>query len=252
MRGVHYAPLSPAALLLLLATCLSCSGSSGAGAAAPAPAEGDSAADAERASATTAAKSKPDGAGESGASASKAADASPLPRGTLVLQIGDSFAESLGAPLGRRLVSAGLRNVLRAKTPSYTPGWAYGPELKRLVARYSPDLVLVTLGGNEFELPNPDERIPAVERIVQNIGPRPCVWITPPRWKKDTGILNVIREHAAPCHVLDSDTIVSALPRARDGIHPSEPGRERWADAVLDWLAHARDPAGPAPWSLRK
>ncbi len=178
-------------------------------------------------------------------------EASPLPSGTVVLHIGDSFAESLGAPLGRRFVSAGLRNVLHTKTPSYTPGWAYRPELKRYIARYNPDLVLVTLGGNEFEIPNPDERIPAVERIVQTIGARPCIWITPPRWKQDTGILRVIREHAAPCHVLDSDSIVSDLPRAHDHVHPSEAGRERWADAVLDWLEHARDPAGPSPWALR-
>jgi lysophospholipase L1-like esterase len=175
----------------------------------------------------------------------------PLPKDTLVLHVGDSFADSLGAPLGRRLVQAGLRSVLESKTPSYIPVWAHQPDLKSLVARHNPDLVLITLGGNEFEIPNPADRIPAVKRIVSATGGRPCVWITPPRWKPDTGILSVLREHATPCRFLDSDSIVHDLPRARDGIHPSEAGRELWADAVFAWLSQAREPSGSAPWSLR-
>lgn len=175
----------------------------------------------------------------------------PLPKGTLVLHVGDSFADSLGAPLGRRLVGAGLRNVLEFKTPSYIPVWASRPDLRSLIARHNPDLVLITLGGNEFEIPSPADRIPAVQRIVSAAGGRPCVWIAPPRWKQDTGILSVIREHAAPCRFLDSDSIVQDLPRARDGIHPTEAGREEWADAVFTWLSRARDPAGEAPWTLR-
>ncbi len=173
-----------------------------------------------------------------------------LPAHTTVLQVGDSFAESLGAPLGRRLQAAGVRSVLETKTPSYIPTWAGTPELERFIQKYRPDLVIVTLGGNEFEIPDPAARIDAVKRLVAHIGDRPCVWITPPRWKADTGVLAVIRDHASPCRYLDSDQITRDLPRGKDKIHPTEAGREQWAEAVIAWLAAERNVHGDRPWSL--
>lgn len=174
-----------------------------------------------------------------------------LPKGTLVLHVGDSFAAALGVPLAKRLRAAGLRSVLEYKTASYIPTWAYGKELGRYVARWDPDLVLITLGANEFDIPAPDQRAPAIQRLVEKLGGRPCVWVLPPRWKQDTGLLDVIRDHAAPCRTLESDTLVQDLPRARDGVHPSKQGREIWADAVFEWLIHARDPNSDEPWALR-
>jgi len=174
-----------------------------------------------------------------------------LPRGTLVLQVGDSFAGSLGVPLGERLRASGLRSVLKFQTSSYVPTWASGPELESYVTRYNPDLVLITLGANEFELSAPDTRAGAVRRLVKHLGGRPCVWITPPRWKPDTGILAVIQANSAPCRFLDSDTVVHDLSRKPDKIHPSDAAREVWADAVLDWLARERKTDGARPWDMR-
>jgi hypothetical protein len=178
--------------------------------------------------------------------------ASPeLPRGTLVLHVGDSFAGSLGVPLGQRLKARGLRSVLEYQTSSYVPTWASGKELPEYVARYNPDLVIITLGANEFELANPDQRAGSVRRLVGHLGGRPCVWVTPPRWKPDTGILAVIHANLQPCRFLDSDTIVRDLERKQDKIHPSDAGRERWADAVLAWLEHERRGESARPWDLK-
>ena len=187
-----------------------------------------------------------DGHGNASASASD-----DLPRGTLVLQVGDSFAGALGVPLGERLRSKGLRSVLKFQTSSYVPTWASGPELESYVSRYSPDLILITLGANEFELSAPDTRAASVRRLVKHLGGRPCVWITPPRWKPDTGILAVIQANSEPCRFLDSDTVVHDLARKPDKIHPSDAGREVWADAVLAWLARERKSNGARPWEMR-
>jgi lysophospholipase L1-like esterase len=168
-----------------------------------------------------------------------------------VLHVGDSFAESLGAPLGRRLHAAGIRSVLESKTPSYIPTWAGNGEIQRFVQKYKPDLVLITLGGNEFEIPTPADRVAPVKRLVQALGGRPCVWITPPRWKQDSGVVAVIRENSGPCRYLDSDALVHDLPLARDKIHPNEAGREQWAEAVLAWLKKERAPADGKPWALK-
>jgi len=174
-----------------------------------------------------------------------------LPKGTLVLHVGDSFAGALGVPLGKRLKDAGLRSVLEFQTSSYIPTWASGEELPRYVARYSPDLVIITLGANEFELQNPEQRKGAVRRLIKKLEGRPCVWVTPPRWKPDTGVLGVIRDNVEPCRFLDSDTIIKNLELKADHIHPNDAGREAWADAVLAWLVRERQGTAGRPWNLR-
>jgi len=194
---------------------------------------------------------KSDSAASSASRDPTAAASAELPRGTLVLQVGDSFAGSLGIPLGVRLRAHGLHSVLKFQTSSYVPTWADGTELPEYVTHYSPDLVLITLGANEFELSAPDTRAASVRRLVRRLGGRPCVWITPPRWKQDSGILAVIEANSKPCRFLDSDTVVHDLARKPDKIHPSDAAREVWADAVLAWLARERKVGGSRPWELR-
>jgi hypothetical protein len=174
-----------------------------------------------------------------------------LPQGTRVLQVGDSFAAALGIELGKLLKQSGLRTSLETKTPSYIGDWAFGPVLRKAIADYNPDLVLITLGANEVEIPVPEQRVGPVQRLVKSLGDRPCVWILPPLWKQDTGVMQVIKDNAKPCQVLDSSALVPSLPRGPDHIHPSSEGRSIWASAVFEWLKTARDPAGPRPWSLR-
>jgi len=167
------------------------------------------------------------------------------------LQVGDSFADALGIELGKLLKGAGLRTSLETKTPSYIGDWAFGPVLRKAISNYNPDLVLITLGANEVEIPVPAQRVGPVQRLVKSLGDRPCVWILPPLWKQDTGVMQVIKDNAKPCQVLDSSLLVPSLPRGPDHIHPNTEGRIIWASAVFDWLKQARDPQGPRPWSLR-
>ncbi|MES1186027.1 MAG: SGNH/GDSL hydrolase family protein [Myxococcales bacterium] len=174
-----------------------------------------------------------------------------LPQGTKVLQVGDSFAAALGVELGKLLKHSGLRTSLETKTPSYIGDWAFGPVLRKAISDYNPDLVLITLGANEVEIPVPAQRVGPIQRLIKSLGDRPCVWILPPLWKQDTGLMQVIKDNAKPCQVLDSSTLVPSLPRGPDHIHPSSEGRVQWATAVFEWLKQAREPEGPRPWSLR-
>ncbi|HVY27140.1 MAG TPA: SGNH/GDSL hydrolase family protein [Polyangiaceae bacterium] len=214
-------------------------------AAAPAP---PAPAPAESAAAPAAAPAEPSAVP---ADAAIATTPAPLPQGTRVLQVGDSFAAALGIELGKLLKQSGLRTSLETKTPSYIGDWAFGPVLRKAIADYNPDLVLITLGANEVEIPVPAQRVGPVQRLIKSLGDRPCVWILPPLWKQDTGVMQVIKDNAKPCQVLDSTQLVPSLPRGPDHIHPSSEGRSIWATAVFEWLKQARDPAGPRPWSLR-
>ncbi len=103
-----------------------------------------------------------------------------FPKETLILHVGDSFAGSLGVPLGKRFKAAGMRTVLEVQTASYVPTWASGKELPSYINKFSPSLVIITLGANEVELTNPEQRASAVKRLVGKLGGRPCVWVIPP------------------------------------------------------------------------
>ena len=174
-------------------------------------------------------------------------------KGTSVIHIGDSFTEAhFEQNLRGRFASVGARYWVEAKTPSYTPTWAYGDRLDRLMWS-KPELVLITLGANEVDMPNPPQHADAVRALAKKASRfGSCVWITPPLWKKDTGFMAVIRDNCAPCLYFDSDAHVTVTKEERtsDHIHPNEEGGAKWAAAFWDWLEAHRDPS-KGPWALR-
>jgi lysophospholipase L1-like esterase len=180
--------------------------------------------------------------------------ANPGPQGGWVLHVGDSFVHaSLWQNLRPRFRALGTEYVVEAETATYTTTWAASPELEKWLAR-RPSLVLVTLGANEADMPAPEEHARAIEVVSRKIAgaSASCVWIAPPMWKRDTGILEVIHRHCAPCLFFDSDAVLgglSAEERQPDGIHPNKRGGERWARAFWEWLGDHRD-MGSGPWAL--
>jgi lysophospholipase L1-like esterase len=228
------------------------------GGVAPAPPE--SPARAETARAETASPGAPAlGAGDSGAGGPAdpapggASEPPPLPQGTTLLHIGDSFAGALGIELNTLLKEQGVRGVLKYQTATYIPTWASSKDLESHLSRYRPDLVMISLGANELEIPDPPARAPTIQRLVRKLGGRPCVWVLPPLWKDARpALLQVIRDNAAPCAVLDSGALVPDLPRMRDRIHPSMDARKVWAAAVVRWLRERRVPDAPGrPFEVR-
>jgi hypothetical protein len=178
----------------------------------------------------------------------------PVPKGAWVLHVGDSFVHAyLSQNLRPHFAATGTEYVVDAATATYTTTWVSDPDLAKWLAR-RPSLVLVTLGANEVDMPVPDEHARAVERLVHEIAEASvsCVWITPPMWKKDSGILQVIHDHASPCLFFDSDAVLGGLTpeeRQRDRIHPNERGGARWAESLWGWLQDHRDPTRPG-WAL--
>jgi hypothetical protein len=262
---------APRILPLFLVLAAACSAAPAPPPATPAPAtpaapaaEAPSAAPAASApvtptTAATAAPSAPVASAPAASAApAPAAAPPPIPPGTAVLHIGDSFAVAgFAQALKPHMAALGVRYEVRAETSSFTTTWASKIDL--LVANTQPDLVIINLGANEFQNTDPPAHAPAIRRIVKAIGSRPCVWVSPPSWRKDTGITDVIRESSAPCRFFDSDALVSQpIPRQGDHIHPSEAGGAIWAEAFWSWLTAERAPAGEgpeggkrSPWLLR-
>ena len=88
-----------------------------------------------------------------------------------VVGTGTLFPESLDS---RSL----WQNILEAKEATYIPQWAgFTMGFSGLMAGHKPDMVIITLGGNETAMPDPTIRAEPVRRLVKQVGDRPCIWI---------------------------------------------------------------------------
>jgi lysophospholipase L1-like esterase len=174
-----------------------------------------------------------------------------LPKDSRILHIGDSFAGALGIELNKVLKNAGVKARLEFETSTYIPTWAYQKKLKDLVSGYNPDLVLISLGANELENPEPEKRAPLIKKIVESLGGRSCVWVAPALWEgAKSALLDVIKANVEPCVYLDMNRLVKKMPRAGDKIHPSMATRPDWALATARWLANHRRPTDGRPWAI--
>jgi hypothetical protein len=179
-----------------------------------------------------------DGSAEGGGDA-----ANPPKKYAVVLHAGDSMVGGFGGltkALGAKFRGEGSRFVTDSWTSTSIAAFDHSNRFKNLIDRNKPDLVILTLGTNDVFVPFPQALAGDIEAIVKKIGNRDCVWIGPPTWKPDTGIVNVIREHAAPCKFFDSSMI--KLHRAGDGIHPTNEGGVEWADQFWTFF---RGPSSP-------
>ncbi len=174
-----------------------------------------------------------------------------LPKDTRVLHIGDSFAGALGYELNKELKLHGIKGTLKYEKSTYIPTWAWNKELPEYLWKYHPDLVLITLGGNELKIPDPNKRAETVRRLVGRLKGKPCVWIGIPLWEgANPALMGVIKDNVAPCLFLDSTELVPDLERAGDGIHPNTEARSVWAKAVVRWLQTQQKP-GEGSWRWR-
>jgi len=163
------------------------------------------------------------------------------PAPNLVLHAGDSMVGGtmgIGRALHTHFIGMGSRVVRDVWVSINIEGFAKHPRFAKLLSEHSPDLVILTLGANDFYVPNPKSLAPFVRSIVKRAsqdGTRECYWIIPVAWTKakETGIVEVIQENAAPCRAFAGTGL--KLARTPDGIHPTNAGGEQWANAFLEF-----------------
>ena len=108
-----------------------------------------------------------------------------------------------------------------------------GKLMQQAMSRHDPELILISLGSNELFEGDPAARAPHIRQIIVDTRGRPCVWISPPAWRKDFGFLDVVRKNLGQCRYFDSTRL--KLSRMPDGRHPDWSGSWHWASAV--WKA---------------
>lgn len=222
--------------MLLMATLAACSQPSTGGARPVSPAPGSACApapDAGPRSAEAGALALDAGTiSDAGSAADTERAARPAPR--LVLHAGDSMVGGTGGlttaleakykPLGSKFVrdwqvSVSIQTYARSK------------HFSELLAKYDPDLVILTLGANDMLVPFPQSLASFIQAIAKKVAPRECYWLTPIPWTKDIALIQVIKDNAAPCKVFDGSAL--KIQRAGDGIHPTDKGGAEWAAAFF-------------------
>ena len=155
--------------------------------------------------------------------------------GKTVLLVGDSMAEGIGPFLRKKIEAAGGRFIGEPESSSTTIGWQGSGKFRDVIARHRPDIVFIALGSNEIFLKTPEVRVPVIKQMVAELGQRPAYWVGPPSWKPDNGLVRVIDESFQPGHFYNSNDL--AVPRAKDGAHPTMSGYRTWTDLVWEWYA---------------
>src|SRR5688500_25064 len=163
----------------------------------------------------------------------KAATEPPSLKGKKVLHVGDSMVGGnwgLTRALQAKLEPEGATIVRHTKVSETLASMDKDPTLKDLLHTHDPDIVIITLGTNDADVPHPEVYGKHVANIAKRVAPRECWWMGPP---KDSAVNKVIKENSAPCKFFDASTL--KLDRAKDGIHPNDKGGSQWANEF--WLA---------------
>ena len=156
----------------------------------------------------------------------------------------DEVADALELMPGARTTLRTLRRL------GYHCGVVSGG-FRKIIDPLAHELMLDFVAANELEIVNPEQRIKNIRKIVATIGDRPCVWVATPLWAgAKNGLFEIIRQNIAPCLYMDTNALITSMPRVADGIHPTLPAREDWADVVVEWLRTHRQPTAEKPWAL--
>ena len=194
--------------------------------------------------ATVASPSTIDDAGASGdAGAILDAGAASLPPVHRVLEVGDSmvgYAAGLAKVMKMRLASAGIEYHSDAVTSASIATFDQSTKLPKLMKLFDPELVIINLGTNTLTVPHPESLGAHAAHIAAEIAPRRCLWLGPPSLhetppKEPSPLIAVLEASVAPCIFFDTSDLV--LERQPDGIHPTERGAMKWADAFAPVLA---------------
>ncbi|MBR1593847.1 MAG: SGNH/GDSL hydrolase family protein [Alloprevotella sp.] len=152
-----------------------------------------------------------------------------------ILFVGDSMLEGLSRRFGDYAAANGHKLDVVLWYSSTTERWATSDTLTYFLRRYDPTFVVVCLGSNELFVRDLPDRDRHIATLLQRIGSLPYVWISPPNWKEDTGINDLILRHVGERRYFDSRHLT--LQRGRDRAHPTFAAAAQWMDSVATWMA---------------
>lgn len=151
-----------------------------------------------------------------------------------ILLVGDSMIEWVRFRLASWCKEAGYTLHTVIWPSSGLVWWGSCDTLRAFIERYKPTYLLISLGSNELFVPAIEKRRPKLNRILSQAGDIPVVWIGPPAWKKDEGIIDFLRQSLGPGRYISSERLT--MERYADGAHPTRSEAYRWADTIVAYL----------------
>lgn len=192
---------------------------------------------AEEAGVTVAGTGDADASGQGASLAALATPKEPKTKDTgkqRFLFFGDSMLEGLS----RRLCDYVAHNGHEQRTvlwySSTSEKWATTNTLDYYIREVQPTFIICCLCSNELFVRDLDRRDKFIATIVRKMGDIPFVWISPPNWKDDTGINELIIKHVGKERYFDSRHLT--LARGKDKAHPTFEAAAHWFDLVAEWL----------------
>lgn len=159
-----------------------------------------------------------------------------------ILLIGDSMLEGLSPRLAAYAAHNGhtLYSVIWYSSTSET--WGRSDKLRRYIKRLKPTYIFISLGANElFVRDIAKRRKQYVEKILEDIGDIPYIWIGPPNWAEDSGINDLIASTVSNGSYFRSKGM--HFERGADGAHPTPASASAWLDSIARWMpVNARYP----------
>ncbi|MBP3228809.1 MAG: SGNH/GDSL hydrolase family protein [Bacteroidaceae bacterium] len=159
-----------------------------------------------------------------------------------ILFFGDSMVEGLMGRMDDYAEHNGHQLTSVVWYSSGTRLWAETDTLQHFLNEVRPSYVLICLGANQLFARNLQEVDKEIGSIIARLGTTPYVWVSPPNWKDDTGINELIIKHVGNERYFDSRHLT--LARRRDRAHPTAEAAVQWCDTVCSWLSTLQ-PAHP-------
>ncbi len=166
-----------------------------------------------------------------------------------ILFFGDSMTEGLLRRFGDYAEENGHQLNVVCWYGSNTDVWANTGTLKHYIDKYKPTYIVVCLGGNELFVRDLPKRENYITKMIATIDTIPFVWISPPNWKPDTGINDLIIKHVGKDRYFDSRYL--ELKRGKDHMHPTFSAAAIWMDSIAVWL-RGNDTAHPIRMEVPK
>lgn len=155
-----------------------------------------------------------------------------------ILFFGDSMLEGLAKRMCDYTMENGYDLTSVIWYSSSTKLWAETDTLQYFLDRVKPHYVVLCLGSNELFVRDLDKRDRYIGRLVDKLSGYPFVWISPPNWKDDTGINQLIINHVGMGRYFDSRHL--ELERASDHAHPTHTAAALWMDTVAVWMSSSQ------------
>lgn len=154
------------------------------------------------------------------------------------LLIGDSMLEGLMARLDDYCAENGHKSNAVIWYGSTSLQWGQCDTLTYFIKKYKPTYIWICLGANELAVDHVERRDTCIGHILKQIPKNiPYAWIGPPSWRKDNGIIALIKKHVGKDRYFNSERLV--FERKSDGAHPTRPSAAKWMDSVAVWVQNS-------------